>query len=109
MSVMQKLKIVGLALAVVFAGVIWFMSQNDSSEAEAGDCMKNKGTLSAPDLEIVDCGTAEAKYEVVKRIDDTLDMSRCEGVPGAEIPYQEQTSGSRRSSGQQFVLCLKEV
>ncbi|MGW0737451.1 LppU/SCO3897 family protein [Streptomyces sp. NPDC002851] len=109
MGVKQILRIVGIVVAVIAVGVFWILSLNDSDNAEAGDCLTNKGTMSAPDLEVVECGDSSAEYEVVKRIDDTLDGSKCEGVAGATRPYSEQTSGSRRSSGEQFVLCLKDL
>ncbi|MET9801930.1 hypothetical protein [Streptomyces sp. NPDC006368] len=103
---MKKLKIAGTVIFFIVAGVAYFLSQDDADKAEAGDCLKNNGTISAPDLQVVECGGTEAAYKVVEVIPDTLDTTKCKGK--SDIGYQEQTSG-RRSSGKQFVLCINEI
>ncbi|MFI1940694.1 hypothetical protein ACH44C_26545 [Streptomyces purpureus] len=101
------LKGVGVVAGLVVLAVGYFLSQDDADHAKAGDCLKNNGTTVAPDLQVVECGGAEAVYKVVEVIPDTLETSRCEGR--SDIGYQEQTRGGRRSSGKQFVLCLDEI
>ncbi|WP_219670209.1 LppU/SCO3897 family protein [Streptomyces bambusae] len=107
MGVMKILKIIGVVIAVIVIAVGYFLSRDDADKAEVGDCLKNNGTTISPDLQVVKCGSAEAKYKVVEVIPDTLDSSRCKGK--SDMGYHEQTRGSRRSSGKQFVLCINEI
>ncbi|MEV0370253.1 hypothetical protein AB0I10_10555 [Streptomyces sp. NPDC050636] len=102
---MAILKVIGLIIAVIFAGVIWVMSWDDADTAEVGDCLKNNGNTINPDLQVVDCGTSEAKYKVKEVHPDTTDTTLCS--PGT-TPYGEQQR-SRRGSGKKFVLCLTDV
>lgn len=107
MGILKKLKIVGIVIAVIVVAVGYFLSQDDADHAKAGDCLKNNGTQFSPDLQVVECGDAKATYKVVEVIPDTLDSSKCEGK--SDVGYHEQTAGSRRRSGKQFVLCINEV
>ncbi|MEV3989680.1 hypothetical protein AB0J57_12325 [Streptomyces sp. NPDC049837] len=106
-GVMKILKTIGVVLALITIAVFWFLSQDDADHAEAGDCLKNNGTTITPDLQIVECGGTDAEFKVVEVIPDTLDTKLCEGK--SDIGYHEQTSGGRRSSGKQFVLCIDEI
>ena len=71
-------------------------------------------------LGIVPCGGLAVEVEkdikltiegagavVVEVIPGTLDSSRCKGK--SDMGYYEQTRGSRRRSGKQFVLCLNQI
>lgn len=107
MGVMKILKIVVGVAVLIAVGIGYFLSQDDADHAKAGDCLKNNGSTAAPDLQVVKCGGAGATYKVVEVISDTLDSDRCQGK--SDIGYQEQTRGSRRSSGKQFVLCIDEI
>ncbi|MFD9406865.1 hypothetical protein ACFWBN_07545 [Streptomyces sp. NPDC059989] len=107
LGVMKILKIIGVVIALVVVAVGYFLSRNDADHAEVGDCLKNNGSTISPDLQVVKCGDATAKYKVVEVIPDTLESSKCEGK--ADMGYYEQTRGGRRSSGKQFVLCLNEI
>ncbi|MFB6615220.1 hypothetical protein ACIGFK_23330 [Streptomyces sp. NPDC085524] len=107
MGILKKLKIVGIVIAVIVVAVGYFLSQDDADHAKAGDCLKNNGTQVSPDLQVVKCGDAKATYKVVEVIPDTLDSGKCEGK--SDTGYYEQTSGSRRRSGKQFVLCINEI
>ncbi|MBT2477434.1 hypothetical protein [Streptomyces sp. ISL-94] len=100
------LKGIVVVVALIMCGVGYVASRDDADKAEAGDCLKNNGSMAAPDLQVVKCGAAEATYTVVEVIPDTLDTAKCEGK--SDIGYQERTSG-RRSSGKQFVLCINEI
>ncbi|MFD8634412.1 hypothetical protein [Streptomyces sp. NPDC059533] len=107
MGILKKLKIVGIVIAVIVVAVGYFLSQDDADHAKAGDCLKNNGTVISPDLQVVKCGDANATFKVVEVIPDTLDSSKCEGK--SDSGYYEQTSGSRRRSGKQFVLCINQI
>lgn len=104
---MKILKIIVGVIVVIACVVGYFASQDDADKAEVGDCLTNKGTTVSPDLQVVECGGATARYKVVKVIPDTLDTSQCQGK--SDIGYHEQMRGSRRSSGKQFVLCIDEL
>ncbi|MDQ0942179.1 hypothetical protein [Streptomyces sp. V1I1] len=101
------LKIIVAVIAVIAFGIFYLLSQDDADKAEAGDCMKNSGSTVTPDLEVVDCGDTKAAYKVVEVHPDTTDRNLCRGK--SDLGYFEQTSGGRRSSGKQFVLCLNEI
>ncbi|MFJ9409032.1 hypothetical protein [Streptomyces sp. NPDC101393] len=96
------LKGIGVGICVIIAAVFWVSSWNDADTAEAGDCMKNNGNQIDPDLEVVDCGTSEAKYKVKEVHTDTTDATLC---PAGTIPYTE-SQHRRRGSDTRFVLCL---
>ncbi|MBT2394786.1 hypothetical protein [Streptomyces sp. ISL-100] len=100
------LKIIAGVIVAIMCVVGYIASKDDADKAEAGDCLKNNGSTVTPDLQVVECGGADAKFKVVEVIPDTLETSRCEGK--SDIGYQEQTGG-RRSSGKQFVLCINEI
>ncbi|MGW8883458.1 LppU/SCO3897 family protein [Streptomyces sp. NPDC055749] len=103
---MKILKGIAVVVVLIMCAVGYFASRDDADTAKAGDCMKNNGSTTAPDLQVVECGGAEATYTVVEVIPDTLDTDKCKGK--SDIGYQEQTGG-RRSSGEQFVLCINEI
>ncbi|MFD9031024.1 hypothetical protein ACFVZW_07740 [Streptomyces sp. NPDC059567] len=106
-GIMKILKGIGVVIVLIVCAVAYFASQDDADHAEAGDCLKNTGSTVSPDLQVVECGGAEATYKVVEVIPDTLDTTKCEGK--SDVGYLEQTRGGRRSSGKQFVLCLDEL
>jgi hypothetical protein len=66
--------------------------------AMAGDCVRNYGSDSNPDLRVVDC--AGGTYLVVKRLPDTTSGSGC--------PADAPTTYTHTEAGNDFVLCLKE-
>ncbi|MFF4325913.1 MULTISPECIES: LppU/SCO3897 family protein [unclassified Streptomyces] len=108
LGVMKILKIIGIVVVLIAAAVGYFLSQDDADHAEVGDCLKNNGTTAASlDLQVVDCGSAGAAYKVVEVLTGTLDTNRCQGK--SDMGYYEQTRGSRRHSGKQFVLCLNQT
>ncbi|MEU7555556.1 hypothetical protein AB0B01_24995 [Streptomyces sp. NPDC044571] len=107
MGFLKILKIIGVVIALIVVAVGYFLSRDDADQAKVGDCLKNNGSTVSPDLQVVKCGTTGAAYKVVEVIPGTLDSARCEGK--SDIGYHEQTSGSRRRSGKQFVLCLNEI
>lgn len=74
----------------------------DAKVAKAGDCLVNRGTTEAPDMQKVPC--AAKTYEVLKRIDGTSDKEKCKGTPGLTDWYFFDHSDDK----QDFVLCLKK-
>ncbi|AJT65786.3 hypothetical protein T261_4129 [Streptomyces lydicus] len=96
------LKAIGVVIVLIVLAVGWVSSWDDADTAEVGDCMKNNGNTINPDLQVVDCGTAEAKFKVKEVHSDTTDMSVC---PVGTTAYAE-SQHRRRGSDTKFVLCL---
>ncbi|MGG2461867.1 LppU/SCO3897 family protein [Streptomyces sp. RGM 3693] len=91
-------------VAVIVIGVAWVSSWNDADTAKVGNCMKNDGNEIKPDLKVVDCGTAEAKYKVTAVHANTTNMELC---PKNTTAYAE--SQHNRHSTTRFVLCLEPL
>ncbi len=110
-----------LVALVVVAGVViaaWLASRSSPANAKVGDCLKSGAITSttaqdAGDVKIVDCGSTDAKYKVVGKVDGktqtdfTTDNNICK-------PYIDQGSttalwGQASGSSKGFVLCLAET
>ncbi|HLL66539.1 MAG TPA: hypothetical protein VK453_12440 [Micromonosporaceae bacterium] len=76
-------------------------SANGAINAVQGNCVINNGSEAAASLQEVGC--APGTFQVVKRINGTSDVKRCEGVPGYTHNFFYNT-GSAEST---FVLCMK--
>jgi hypothetical protein len=73
----------------------------DTQTATVGDCFVNKGTNQAPDMRKVPCATGA--YEVLKRIEGTVEYSKCVGTPKyTDYYYYDNTVDNTKD----FVLCL---
>ncbi|MFF9209336.1 MULTISPECIES: hypothetical protein [unclassified Streptomyces] len=98
--------LVAILIALVkfgaFAGLGWFTSRDDAETTSVGSCMHNKGTNSDPDLEEVDCSSADAQYKVVQKHNFSSDTSKCTD-PSAPIAYWQS------GGGHDVVLCMSEV
>ncbi|MEV6110502.1 hypothetical protein AB0M28_38250 [Streptomyces sp. NPDC051940] len=96
---------IGLLIPVVLVGLLVTVIALDDSaaSAEAGDCAHRAG---ARDLEVVDCGAANADYVVLARIDGDLSDAEAEQKCTAEAPESELFY-KQSGSGSDFVLCLK--
>jgi hypothetical protein len=97
----QRPAALGLLLPIlaIAAIVLVNVTTTTSSEAKAGDCVKNAGTISKPDVKVVDCGSSEAEYKVLGRVSSSV-SSLCDQYEGATVTYTEE----RRSTG--YTLCL---
>jgi hypothetical protein len=72
----------------------------EARTAKVGDCLENKGTREKPDLRKVTC--AANTFEVLKRINGTVDHNRCTGTPRFTDWYFFDDQGD----AQDFVLCM---
>ncbi|WP_370067807.1 hypothetical protein [Streptacidiphilus sp. MAP5-3] len=66
-----------------------------AQSAQVGDCLKNNGTNSSPDMQIVTC--ASGLYQVEQRLNNTTDTTACPA----------DSTENYTSYGDNFVLCLK--
>ncbi|MFF0390446.1 hypothetical protein ACFYS8_17405 [Kitasatospora sp. NPDC004615] len=94
------LKYGGMLVLIVAAllGAAYF-ARDTPAAAKAGDCAHNAGTESKPDVSLVDCGSADAEFTVLKVVHGA-DEHECETEPALVATYVE----TRRSSV--LVLCL---
>src|SRR5262249_23573455 len=76
---------------------------NGALSAHKGDCLINQGTNDKPKMVKVAC--RPGAYQVLKRIDGTSDVSKCDGTPGYQYNYYYKNTIDRLS----FVLCMKQL
>lgn len=88
-----------LPVLVIAAIVVGNLTTTTSSEAKVGDCVQNAGTISDPNVTVVDCGSPDAEFKVLGRVSSSV-SSLCDQYEGATVTYTE----TRRSSG--YTLCL---
>lgn len=104
-----KARIIAIPLALIIAGVWYYTSRGNTTGpehkdttsaavADVGDCMQNKGSESAPDLSIVDCGASTADYKVKERY--ALDHACDDGYSQYQV--------TRRGRAQ-FTLCMEKL
>jgi hypothetical protein len=99
--------VIGLVvLGGVFAATTYF-NRDAASKAKVGDCVSQEGS---DDLKVVECGSSDADFKVVGRVEDKTQaeagISACGPFveAGAEQAYWE---GERGKKG--LVLCLGPV
>ncbi|GAA3229364.1 hypothetical protein ACFO1B_25975 [Dactylosporangium siamense] len=73
----------------------------DAKTVKVGECLVNQGTPQAPKMVKATC--APATFEVLKRIPNTTDKSKCNGVTGYTHDYFYDST----LDSEDFVLCLK--
>ena len=71
--------------------------------ADQGDCVINKGSESKPDMLLVTC--APDTYEVIVRIEGTIQVSECEKVDGYKYHYFYDSELGDKFD---FVLCMRK-
>ncbi|TWD84177.1 hypothetical protein FB561_5352 [Kribbella amoyensis] len=98
----KRPQVIGLVvpLAVILLIVIGNISNLSSpSSASVGDCIHNAGSVSKPDVKVVDCTSSDADYKVLGKV-STSDESQCEQYEGYTVAYTEERSSSA------YTLCL---
>lgn len=80
---------------------------NPLDSVDKGDCLKNTGTASDPEMVPVTCGPGT--YQVLKRVYGTIDATQCQSVSGATTTYTVTyyRNGITQIS-QSYVFCLKK-
>ncbi|MYU25473.1 hypothetical protein [Streptomyces sp. SID8352] len=102
----KNIVIVVIVVGVAIGGYI--ASRDDADTASVGDCMHRGSTNdNDPDLEVVDCNSSKAEYEVMAKIKGSyktqlVASTKCEQeAPGFQYTYSQTGSGD-------FLLCLKD-
>ena len=99
--------VAGLAVLAVIAGIGAYLNRDAANKAKVGDCVSQEGS---DDLKVVECGSSDADFKVVGRVEDKTQaeagISACGPFveQGAEQAYWE---GERGKKG--LVLCLGPV
>ena len=93
--------VLGLLLPFALIALIIVVNLNSVSNADVGQCIVNNGTSSSPDVKVVDCGSSDAEYRIVGKLDDTTDDTRCEQFAGAERSLTDERG--------KYVLCLGPI
>src|SRR6266545_840399 len=75
---------------------------NGALDAHKGDCLVNDGTGDKPKMRKVERGPNT--FEVLKRIEGTSDVNKCNGTPGYTHNYFYKSTIDSLS----FVLCMKQ-
>ena len=77
------------------------VASGDARNAKVGDCLSNSGTTEKPQLVKASCGPNT--FQVLKRVDGTIDPKKCEGTPGFTQYYYFKANNELFN----FILCLK--
>lgn len=99
-SLFRRPAILGLLLPVVAIGLIVLGVQGDPQYASVGDCVQNKGTADKPDVGVVDCGSADAEFKIVGKLENSTNYDDCEKFSGFTDAYTEEQGSSK------YTLCL---
>ncbi|MEG3631970.1 LppU/SCO3897 family protein [Streptomyces poriticola] len=105
----KKIKNIVIAVAVVSIAVVGYVaSRDDANTAAVGDCMHRGSTDdSNPDLEVVDCNSAEAQFVVLAKVKGTYTALTAESKCSEEAK-DFQYSYTESGDGTDFLLCLKD-
>ncbi|MFD5527764.1 LppU/SCO3897 family protein [Streptomyces virginiae] len=99
-------KILGIVLAIAVV-LFWrlgvpYLTGEALVHAEAGDCVVVTGPENDPKVESSACTEKVADlYKVVKVVDNSFDLDKCEGVAEVALAQQLETD--------KFVLCMEPV
>jgi hypothetical protein len=107
-GVPPKKRRTGLIITLVVVGVVvvlgivgYFVSRKSNPAfAQVGDCINYSSNT---DVKVVDCGSGDAEYKVVKRVDGTADTSACDDVADSDVSLYTE------GSGKQYTLCVSLV
>lgn len=105
----KVLKYVGLAILIAaLVGGGWYLNRDSAENAKVGDCLHE---VSANELKIVDCTSADADYSVVGKVGGQAssvasdpNTTVCQAFPDATGLYWWGKSGRKGD-----VLCFKEL
>ncbi|WP_344113969.1 LppU/SCO3897 family protein [Kribbella alba] len=92
-----------LLLPVAVIGLIVWGNMGNPSSADVGQCVLNKGNSSAPNVEVVDCGSSDAQYRIIGRLENSSNADDCEKFEGYTAAYTKETGSSS------YTLCLTPV
>jgi hypothetical protein len=92
--------ILGFLLPIAVIALLIWGNQGSPSSASAGDCVQNKGTISVPNVKVVDCTSSDAEYKVVGKLSNSTNSDECEKFEGYTVAYTEERSSSK------YTLCL---
>ncbi|GAP45929.1 DUF1720 domain-containing protein [Streptomyces azureus] len=106
----KTIKNIAIVIAVASIAVGGYItSRDDAKTAAVGDCMHRGSTNdNNPDLEVVECSDAKARFVVLAKIEgayltQTMASSKCAAeAKGFQYTYTES------GDGKDFLLCLKE-
>ncbi|MFE1825517.1 hypothetical protein [Streptomyces yangpuensis] len=99
-------KILGVVVAIAIA-LFWrlglpHLTGEAPVHAKAGDCVVVTGPENDPKVESKGCTEKVADlYKVVKVVDNTFDLDKCQGVADVALAQQLETD--------KFVLCMEPV
>ncbi|WP_020386063.1 LppU/SCO3897 family protein [Kribbella catacumbae] len=92
--------VLGLVVPVALIGAIVFVNSRSVSSADVGACVVNKGTPAKPNVKVVDCGSSDAAYKIVGKIDDTANGDACAKFENSTVSYTDERGSSK------YTLCL---
>jgi len=93
--------IVMLLIPFALIALIVYGASQSTSNASAGDCVQNKGTAGSPDVSVVDCGSSDAEYKIIGKIDGSANADDCAAqYPDYAVAYSEERGSSK------YTLCL---
>ncbi|MER6257686.1 hypothetical protein ABT224_40835 [Streptomyces sp. NPDC001584] len=99
-------KILGIVVAIAVV-LFWrlglpYLTGEAPVHAKAGDCVVVTGPENDPKVDSKGCTEKVADlYKVVKVVDNTFDLDKCEGVAEVALAQQLETD--------KFVLCMEPV
>ena len=92
--------ILGFLVPIAVIALIVLSVQGNPKYASVGDCVQTKGTASAPDVAVVDCGSADAEFKIVGKLKDSTNYKDCEQFSDATASFTEEQGSSK------YTLCL---
>jgi hypothetical protein len=95
--------ILGLLVPIAVIALLVWGNMNSVSSADVGQCVRNNGTSSVPKVEVVDCGSSDAQYRIVGRLENSSNSEDCAKFDGYTAAYTKENGSSS------YTLCLAPV
>jgi hypothetical protein len=92
--------VLGLVIPVAVIALLVVANLGSPSSADVGSCVVNKGTVSNPNVKVVDCSSSDADFKVVGKLDNSTNADECEQFEGYSVSYTEERGSSK------YTLCL---